>query len=175
MIKKIFKILYIIFGKKYFCSDTKIFGKASKKIRGFWFKKINSGGKNINIDYNVTFGYNIQIGDNSGIGKNSYIQNNVRFGNDVICGPEVLIYTVNHRVKDNVKFKDSGIESKEVVVGNNVWIGTRVIILPGVHIGNNVIIGAGSVVAKDFPDNVMIAGNPAVIKKYIRGENNEKN
>lgn len=166
--KKIYKILYIIFGKKLFASDTKIFGKICRRIRGFWFNKINKGSKNINIDRNVTFGYNITLGENSGLGKNSYIQSNVEIGKDVLCAPEVLIYTVNHDYSDkSKKIIEQGTCSKKVTIGNNVWIGTRAIILPGVSIGNNVIIGAGAVVTKSFPDNVMIAGNPAVIKKKI--------
>lgn len=168
--KKIYKLLYILIGKKFCTSDTKFLGKVSKRLRCFWFKRINKGGKNINIDKNVTFGYNISIGNNSGIGKNSYVQNNVTIGNDVLCGPEVLIYTDNHRYDSMKKFIDSGVENKNVSIGNNVWIGTRVIILPGCHIGNNVIIGAGAVVTKNFPDNVLIAGNPAVIKKKLVGE-----
>ena len=62
-----------------------------------------------------------------------------------------------------------GVEHKQVVIGNNVWIGTRAIILPGCHIGSNVIIGAGAVVTKNFPNDVLITGNPATIKKYLKG------
>ena len=166
--KKIYKLFYILFGKYYFSSDTKIFGHICKLHRNYWFKKINTGSKNINIDRNVTFGNNIKIGNNSGLGKNSYIQNDITIGNDVLCGPDVLIYTTNHKYIHNKKIIDSGVEHKDVVIGNNVWIGTHSIILPGVHIGDNVIIGAGSVVTKDFPDNVLIAGNPAIIKKKLR-------
>lgn len=168
--KKIYKLLYILFGKKLCCSDTLFLGKISKRLRGFWFRRINTGGRNINIDKNVTFGYNISIGNNSGIGKNSYVQNNVIIGDDVLCGPEVLIYTSNHRYDFMKKFINSGVENKDVQIGNNVWIGTRVIILPGCHIGNNCIIGAGAVVTKSFPDNVLIAGNPAVVKKKLQGD-----
>ena len=53
-----------------------------------------------------------------------------------------------------------------VVIGNDVWIGSRVTILPGVHIGNGVIIGAGAVVSKDIPDYAIVGGNPARILKY---------
>lgn len=165
--KKIYKLLYIIFGKHLFESDTKFIGAFCKKIRCFWFSKINDG-KTINIDRNVSFGYNIKIGHNSGIGKNSYIQDNVTIGDNVLCGPEVLIYTVNHTYSKKNLIINSGIDSKKVVIGNNVWIGTRVIILPGCHIGDNVIIGAGAVVTKDVPNNVLVAGNPAVVKKELR-------
>ena len=58
----------------------------------------------------------------------------------------------------------------EVHIGDNVWVGARSVILPGVKIGNNVVVAAGSVVTKDVPDNVMVAGVPAVVKKVI-GDN----
>ena len=64
--------------------------------------------------------------------------------------------------------RNSGYEyGREVTVGDNVWIGGSVTIVPGVHIGNNVVIGAGSVATKDIPDNVVAAGNPARVIKQI--------
>lgn len=54
-----------------------------------------------------------------------------------------------------------------MVIGNNAWIGGSSVILPGVTIGNNVVVAAGSVVVKDVPDNVVVAGNPAKIIKYL--------
>lgn len=54
-----------------------------------------------------------------------------------------------------------------VIIGDNVWIGARTVILPGVTIGNNVVVAAGSVVTKDVPDNCLVAGVPAIIKKRI--------
>lgn len=56
---------------------------------------------------------------------------------------------------------------KEIVIGDNVWIGVNAVVLPGVTIGNNVIVAAGAVVNSDIPDNVMVAGVPAKIKKKI--------
>mgnify|MGYP000293804664 FL=1 len=66
------------------------------------------------------------------------------------------------------KTRISGLEyGKPVVIGNNAWIGGSSVILPGVTIGNNVVVAAGSVVVKDVPDNVVVAGNPAKIIKYL--------
>ena len=58
--------------------------------------------------------------------------------------------------------------AEPVVIGNNVWIGGSVTILPGVTIGNNVTVGAGAVVTRDVPDNVVVAGNPAKVIRHIK-------
>ena len=94
-----------------------------------------------------------------------YIQGlqGINIGHNFLFGPGVSIISVNHGV--NNEFKDSN--TKPIVIGDNVWLGTNVTILPEVHLGNNVVVGAGSVVTKSFPDNVIIGGNPASIIKEI--------
>jgi len=80
----------------------------------------------------------------------------------VMLGPEVGIFTVNHEPK-NIRV----IFTKEILIKKNAWIGARVSILPGVTIGENAIVGTGSVVTKDIPDNAVAVGNPArVIKTF---------
>ena len=82
----------------------------------------------------------------------------------VMMGPEVGFFTVNHE-PDNIRV----IMTKEIRIKKNAWIGARVNILPGVTIGENAIVGTGSVVTKDIPDNYIAVGNPArVIKKIDR-------
>ena len=85
-----------------------------------------------------------------------------------MMGPECIIYTVNHKFSDTaVPMNQQGFsEAKEVVIGDDVWIGGRVIILPGVKIGSGAVIGAGAVVTKDVPDRAVVGGNPAKIIKY---------
>ena len=92
-----------------------------------------------------------------------YIQclQGIEIGENFLFGPGISIISVNHGV-DN-EYKD--IKTKPVIIGNNVWLGTNVSILPEVQLGNNVVVGAGSVVTRSFPDDVIIAGNPAVIIK----------
>ncbi len=80
----------------------------------------------------------------------------------VMLGPEVGIFTVNHEPK-NIRV----IFTKEVVIKKNAWIGARVSILPGVTIGENAIVGTGSIVTKDIPDNCIAVGNPAKVIKQI--------
>lgn len=80
----------------------------------------------------------------------------------VMLGPEVALLTVNHEPK-NIRT----IMTKEIRIRKNAWIGARVSILPGVTIGENAIVGTGSIVTKDVPDNAVVVGNPARIVKMI--------
>jgi len=86
-------------------------------------------------------------------------------------GPDVVMMATSHKFEDvNQPINRQDAENeKPIIIGNNVWIGTRVIILPGVQIGDNTIIGAGAVVTKSFPANSIIGGNPAKIIR-IRDE-----
>lgn len=90
----------------------------------------------------------------------------ITFGDNCMLGPNVQIYTATHPLDE--KLRNSGLEyGKPISFGNSVWIGGGVIVLPGVTIGNNVVIAAGSVVTKSFGDNVLIGGNPAKVLKAI--------
>ncbi len=91
----------------------------------------------------------------------------VSFGDDCFIGPNVSIYTACHSIQPDER--NSREEwAKPVIVGNNVWIGGSVTILPGVTIGDNCTIGAGSVVVNDIPANSVAVGNPArVVKKIL--------
>ena len=132
----------------------------------FMFQKC---GKNVNVERGAWFGYNIEIGDNSGIGINSELNTpgGIFIGNNVMMGPDVMIITQNHKHDDITKpMLEQGFERAPVIIEDDVWIGTRVIILPGVKIGRSSIIGAGAVVTKDIPPFSIAGGNPAkVIKK----------
>lgn len=90
----------------------------------------------------------------------------VCIGDHVLIGPAVQIYTAMHPL--NAQKRRTGLEcAKPVVIGSDVWIGGGAIICPGVTIGDRVVIGAGSVVTRDVPDDVVIAGNPARIIREL--------
>lgn len=82
---------------------------------------------------------------------------------------QIGIFTVNHE-PENIRV----IYTKEIHIKRNAWIGARVNILPGVTIGENAIVGTGSIVTKDVPDNAVVVGNPAKIVKYVGAKTDKK-
>ena len=95
----------------------------------------------------------------------------VEIGDDTIFGPGVSIHAENHNFKDlDRTIRLQGATRKGIKIGKNCWIGSKVIILDGVNIGDNVIIGAGAVVTKDIPDYAIAAGVPAKIIKMRKEE-----
>ena len=112
----------------------------------------------------------VHIDDYSAIGHNCIIggHGGVKIGKYTMIGGQTYIISSNHKFDDlDIPYMLQGECTKEIIIGNNVWIGANCTILPGVTIGDNCIIAAGSVVTKSFPNNFMIAGNPAKIKKTI--------
>lgn len=104
----------------------------------------------------------------SGLSQHQYIQgiNGIVLGDNIRIGPGVGIISANHSLEDY----DRHVPCSPIKIGNHCWIGMNAIILPGVVLGNHVIVGAGSVVTKSFPDNVVIAGNPARVVRHINNE-----
>jgi galactoside O-acetyltransferase len=107
------------------------------------------------------YGYNVEVGENLFINYNCVIldEAKVTFGDNIFIGPGCGFYTAEHPLP--VAQRNEGLEyAYPITVGNNVWIGAQVVVLSGVNIGENTVIGAGSVVTKDVPANVIAAGNP---------------
>lgn len=124
--------------------------------------------KKISVGRKAIINLNITIGDNSGIGEYSAIYGTCYIGDNVLMAPECIIYTVNHNFMDisRLILKQGVSEEKPVTIGNDVWIGRRVIILPGVTIGNGSVVAAGSIVTRDVEEYTVVGGNPArVIKR----------
>lgn len=116
------------------------------------------------------YGYNIAVGKNFYANFNLVIldEAKVTFGDNVFIAPNCGFYTAGHPT-DPVE-RNKGLEyAKPITVGNNVWIGANVCVLPGVTIGDNCVIGAGSVVVRDIPSNTVAVGNPCKVVKIIEG------
>ncbi len=144
-------------------------GKPARNLRVFCARKFALYiGENVNIEKGANFSSSISLGNCSAIGVDAYIGAQTSIGDNVMMGPEVKIFTSNHCFdRIDIPMIEQGMsEILPVKIGNDVWIGSRVIILPGVTIGNGVILGAGSVVTKDIPDFAIACGNPAVVKKF---------
>ncbi len=170
ILKAIGKVMYFVIGKRLPTSFSPI-KVGQKRFRALCGKCIlKSCGTNVNIERNATFSSKVCLGNNSGIGINASINGTCYIGDNVMMGADCIIYTRNHRFDDvTVNMNEQGfMEEKPVYIGDDVWIGGRVIILPGVHIGSHSIVGAGAVVTKDVPEWAIVAGNPAVVKKYRR-------
>lgn len=139
-----------------------------KQIRAFCGKLILSKcGKGVNIEKNAIFPSCVELGDHSGIGIRAKIDGKVMIGKNVMMGPDVCIYAKNHAFdRTDIPMNLQGFATeKPVVIADDVWIGSRVIILPGVHIGTGAVIGAGAVVTKNVPDYAVVGGNPACVLK----------
>ena len=124
--------------------------------------------------FHCDYGYNIEVGENFYANYNLVILDvgKVRIGKNVMFAPNVSIYTAGHPVHPDSR--NSGYEyGIDITIGDNVWIGGNVCVLPGVKIGDNVVIGAGSVVTKDLPDNVIAAGNPCRVIRKITQEDRD--
>ena len=123
-------------------------------------KLLGKTGKEFLIEqpFYCDYGYNIEIGENFYSNVNCVILDGakVKFGDNVFVAPNCGFYTAGHPL--DVKQRTVGLEyAKPITIGNNVWIGAQVCVLPGVTIGDNCVIGGGSVVTKDIPANSFLA------------------
>jgi maltose O-acetyltransferase len=144
------------------------------KLRCCFAKKIcKSIGSDVNVEHGAHFSSELVVGNHSGIGVNCELYGQIEIGDHVMMGPEVIIFTQNHKHDDlTVPMDQQGFEDpKKVVIGNDVWIGQRAMILPGVTIGNGVVIGAGAVVTKDVPEYALVGGVPARIIGMRKSQN----
>jgi maltose O-acetyltransferase len=146
-------------------------GSFSKIIRGLACKLIfQKCGKNINVEKGANFGKGsyVTIGDNSGIGVNASLPSKISIGKDVMMGPDVLILSQLHNFDDlTIPMIEQGVsEFKKVIIEDDVWIGARVVIMPGIKIGKGSIVGVGAVVTENVPPYSIVGGIPAKVIKY---------
>ena len=151
--------------QKFNSCEAKQMEEKKKILERLFQKEIDIIG--IEPNFYCDYGFNIHLGKNFYSNHNLVIldANKVEFGDNVFVGPNCGFYTSGHPL--DYEIRNKGLEyAKSIKVGNNVWIGGNVCVLPGVSIGDNVVIGAGSVVNKDIPSNCVAVGNPCkVIKK----------
>lgn len=169
------KVLYALCAK-YLPVSYQPFGFLGKALRGACGKPIlKESGKNVNIERGAVFSSHVSLGDNSGIGINASLTGSVTIGKDVMMGPWCTVYSRNHEFgRTDIPMREQGYRPEQpVVIGDDVWIGGHVIILPGVHIGKGAVIGAGAVVTKNVPEYAVAAGNPARVIRLRNGESHE--
>ncbi len=128
----------------------------------------------VNPPFYCDYGSNIEVGKNCFINYNCVFLDNakIKLGDNCLIAPNVAIYTAGHTMHPDARRLgyEYGIE---ITVGDDVWIGGNTVICPGVHIGSNVVIGAGSVVTKDIPDWTFAAGNPCRVIREITEEDKQ--
>ena len=120
------------------------------------------------------YGYNIELGENFYANHNLVILDGakVTFGDNVFIGPDCGFHTAGHPI--DFERRNQGLEyAYSITVGDNVWIGAGVQVMPGVTIGSNVVIGGGSVVVKDIPGNCVAVGNPCKVIRAITEEDKQ--
>lgn len=146
--------------------ETELRNRIMKQL----FKSV---GKNVWIepDFKCEFGKNIVIEDDVYINFGCVILDcaEVTIGAHTLIGPNIGIYPVNHAI-DALERINGGCYARPVHIGRNVWLGGDVKILSGVSIGDNTIVGAGSIVTKDIPSDVIAAGNPCRVIRKITNE-----
>lgn len=122
----------------------------------------NFGGKHVHLGKNVYFNFGVTMVDDTHI----YV------GDYTMFGPHVTVATAGHPILPELREKAYQYNAP-VHIGKNCWLGAGVIILPGVTVGDNVVIGAGSVVTKDLPSNVIAVGNPCKVLREINEHDKE--
>lgn len=131
---------------------------------------IGNLGENVCVEqpFHCDYGKNITLGERTflNVGCTMLDCAPITLGKHVLCGPNCSFLTPLHPVDPTQRLTDQE-SAKPIVLGDNVWLGGNVTILPGVTIGENTIVGAGSVVTKDLPANVLAVGNPARVIRSI--------
>lgn len=141
----------------------------AQKIR-YWLgsRFVESCGKHVNFERGARFNPELSIGDYSGVGVNCLVSGRTYIGSHVMMGPDCIMYSYSHaHDRLDIPMDQQGFEEPTPIhIGDDVWVGARVIILPGVNIGSHCIIGAGAVVTKDVPDYAVVGGVPAKVIRY---------
>jgi len=144
--------------------------EAARERRAILQELLGGIGQNSIIEppFYCAYGQNIHIGDHVFLNVLCTILdcNEVHIGDHVMVGPGVQIYTAAHSLQAEARIQGWEV-AKPIVIEDNVWLGGSAILLPGVRIGRNAVVGAGAVVSRSVPANAVVAGNPARVIREI--------
>lgn len=163
---------------KQLCHEYNQMPVGSFEARVKFLKKIIGGAKGTPMIFSpfyCDYGRNIEIGENFFANHNLVILDGakVTIGDNVFVGPNCCFSTAGHPI--DKEQRNEGLEfAYPITIGDNVWIGANVVMLPNVKIGNNSVIGAGSVVTHDIPPDVIAVGNPCKVSRKITLEDRNK-
>lgn len=148
-------------------SSARLLGNSSRKLCVLCARHLfKHCGQNVNIEHGAHFGSgrNLELGDNSGIGIHCTVPSNIKIGANVMMGPECffLINETHEFSRTDLPMLAQGkvVKAGCTEIGDDVWIGRQVLVMPCKHIGSHSIVGAGSVVCKNVPESVIAGGNP---------------
>jgi len=172
-----FGLMRIIYLGLYYGLATRLpasdvpFGSFCQRFRFFLASRLlHTCGRSVRVNPGAYFGsgQRVRVGNNCNLPPGLRVIGDLTLGDDVMLGPEVVFISYNHEVSDlTVPMRAQGAtESRPILVGDDVWIGMRAMIMPGVQIGEHAIVAAGSVVTKDVPAWGVVGGNPAKLIKY---------
>ncbi|HEX2986183.1 MAG TPA: DapH/DapD/GlmU-related protein [Caproiciproducens sp.] len=171
--KQIFgKILYRTLAKHLPASYSGGLGSFGRILRGFSARlMLRHCGRDVNIESGAAVDCKVSIGNRSGVGVRSTIDGAVQIGDDVMMGPEVYMTTYKHCIdRTDIPMNRQGVCPEcPIIIGDDVWIGARTVILPGVTVERGAVIAAGAVVTRNVPAFSVVAGVPARVIKY-RGQ-----
>ncbi len=149
--------------------SSKAIIRRTARLDLFPYKRFEVGEYSIIEDFTLVANAcgDVILGKKVLIGCGSKITGPITFGDNILLGQDVVMSALNHDYEDPTKpIVDQWYTVKEIIVEDGVWMGAGVIVTPGVRIGKNAVVGAGSVVTKDVPPYSVVVGNPARVVKY---------
>ena len=165
--KKFYFLIYLLFFKNT-PEDYRPYALFFPRVRRWLVTNyLKSCGKKLRVKSGAEISLNAQVGNESELGTRCMIQANVTIGDHVIMGPDIKIYSRNHKSdRLDIPIQKQGKHYLNTTIGNDVWIGANTIIVAGVNVGNHAIIAAGAIVTKDVQDFAVVGGCPAKVLKY---------
>jgi maltose O-acetyltransferase len=175
MIRKLYYLIYLLLFRNT-PEDYRPYALFFPSIRSWLVRNyLEQCGKKPRVKHGAEISLNSTIGDYSELGTRCMVQSNVHIGSHVIMGPDIKIYSRNHRFERlDMPIKDQGKHYLETYIGDDVWLGANTIITAGCHIGNHAVVAAGAVVTNDVPDYAVVGGVPAKIIKYRNRDESAK-